>query len=96
MGELNNLLVFQVEINCTLPIDTHQLSVVNGVEVLRLLRVTVDGDNLPAEESMVAAHQLGYHLALIGYGNPFDYWRFDHFGRSCFQSGCGEFIHGSP
>ena len=96
MGELNSLLVFQVEIDCTLPIDTHQLPVMNRVEVPRLLRVTVYGDNLTAEERMVAAYQLGYHLALISYGNAFDNRRFDHFGRNCFQSGCGEFIYGSP
>src|SRR4030042_720124 len=91
-----NLLVFQVEIDCTLPIDAHQLPVVNGVEVLRFLRVAMDGNNFSAEESMVAAHQFGYYLALIGYGDSLDNRRFDNLGRGCLEPGGGEIVHGTP
>src|SRR4030042_712699 len=92
-GELLELLVFQVEIDGTLAANTDQLSVVNRVEVLSLLRVTMDGNNLTAKKSVVAAFQFGYNLALVGYRTPLNHRRFDHLGRNYLEPGGGEFVH---
>src|SRR4030043_1476809 len=92
-GELLELLVFEVEIDGTLAANTDELSVVNRVEVLSLLRVAMDSNNLTAKKSVVAAFQFGYNLALVGYRNPLNNRRFDNLGRSFLDPCGGQFFN---
>ena len=90
-----NLLVFQIEVSFTLPIDTHQFPVVNGIDVFRFLRIAMDSYDLAVEKGMVSANKFTHYLALIGCGYSLDDRRFEIGGGYCFKSGGGEFVHGA-
>jgi len=77
-------------------VDAYKLPVMNRAKVLCPLRVAVNGNDFAVVESVVAALQLPHYLALVGYGSPFNDWRFDYLRWSSGEAGSGELVNLTP
>jgi hypothetical protein len=94
--EFNGLFVFYAEIGGTLVVNAQELSVVNGVEVLRPLEIAMNSDNITIVKGMITAFHLGQNLALVCYGSPVNYWRANYLGRDYTEPCSGQLVCVAP
>jgi hypothetical protein len=86
------LLVFYIHIQVPLIVDAYKLPIMNRAKVFRPLRIAVNGNDFAVVESVVTALQLPHHLALVGYGSPFNDRRFDDLRGVSTEASSGEFV----
>jgi hypothetical protein len=93
--QITGLLILYIEIDTASVIEANQLPVVNRVQVLCFIGLTMNSNNLTVIEGVVTTFHLAYHLTLKGNGTPVNNRRPDHLGWDSDKLRLSEFVSGA-